>query len=52
MAFQGKQWAVQEINPTRKYKTLSRVSEDDTFKAKRKLDACEVFMKVLKVGSI
>ena len=51
MAFQGKQWAVQEINPTRKYRTTARVSEDDIFKAKRKLDACEVYMKVLK-GSI
>ena len=52
MAFQGKQWAVQEINPTRKYRTVARVNEDDIFKAKRKLDACEVFMKVLQVGSI
>ena len=52
MVFQGKQWAVQEINPTRKYRTVARVNEDDIFKAKRKLDACEVFMKVLKVGSI
>ena len=43
---------MQEINPTRKYKTLSRVSEDDTFKAKRKHDACEVYMKMLKVDSI
>ena len=52
MAFQGKQWVVQEINPTRKYRTVARVNEDDIFKAKRKLDACEVFMKVLQVGSI
>ena len=48
MAFQGKQWTVQEINPTRKYTTLARVTEDDIFKAKRKFDESEVYMKVLK----
>ena len=52
VSFQGKQWSVQEINPARKYRTLTRVSEDDIFQAKRKSDKSEVFMKMLKVGSI